>query len=80
MPLEERLAYYKKEYQEESRTPNAEAKLQPKQKTPRKSSDGGVKQAPKAQKPNALPNAEKPLPPKAKKGFLSWLFRRKKDK
>ena len=67
MPLEERLAYYKQEYQQENRTMNAEQKLVQKK--------GGAKQV---KKPVVMPNAEKPLAPKQKKGFFSWLFGRKK--
>lgn len=72
MPLEQRLAYYKQEYQEESQTMNAEQKIQPKRLPQR-----GEKPK-QAKKPVVMPNAEQPLPPKQKKGFFAWLFGRKK--
>lgn len=67
LPLEERLAYYKQEYQAESRPMNAEHPLPPKQKAT-------------AVKPTAAPqNAEKALPSK-KTGFFSRLFGHKQKK
>ncbi len=72
MPLEQRLAYYKQEYQEENQPMNAEQKIQPRRR-PQKG-----EQPKQAKKPVVMPNAEQPLPPKQKKGFFSWLFGRKK--
>ncbi len=66
MPLEKRLAYYKQEYQQENRMANAEKKI------PEKRGERG------SRKVAVMPNAERPLPPKEKKGFFSWLFGRKK--
>jgi len=65
LPLEERLAYYKKEYQEEKGPMNAEHPLPP--RTPAK---------PKAPAAVAPQNAEKPIP-KKKVGFFARLFGRK---